>query len=102
MSKTSFGNGSNLTTIARQANSEVFYRTLKDAPVGRKLSLSCDWIAPNDQVVHQNRYQTREIDKLLWNTYCRYKIFTTAPTGNWKVKMFLAGRPISDASFEVK
>jgi hypothetical protein len=75
---------------------------LKDAPVGKKISLSCDWIDPSGQVVKQNRYQTREIDKPIWNTHCRYQIGTAASTGNWQVKMFLENRAIGSASFEVK
>jgi hypothetical protein len=95
--------GSNLTVISRQNNPEIFYRTtLKDAPIGKKLSLSCDWIDPSGQVVKQNRYQTREIDKPIWNTQCRYQIGTAAATGNWQVKMFLESRAIGSASFEVK
>jgi hypothetical protein len=96
-------NGSNLTVISRQNNPEIFYRvTLKDAPIGKKLSLSCDWIDPSGQVVKQNRYQTREIDKPIWNTQCRYQIGTAAAIGNWQVKIFLENRAIGSASFQVK
>lgn len=96
-------NGGNLTVVSRQNNPEIFYRTtLKDAPIGKKLSLSCDWIDPSGQVVKQNRYQTREIDKPIWNTQCRYQIGTAAATGNWQVKMFVESRAIGSASFEVK
>ncbi|MEG4630389.1 DUF3859 domain-containing protein [Microcoleus sp. AR_TQ3_B6] len=95
--------GGNLTVISRQNNPEIFYRTtLKDAPIGKKLSLSCDWIDPSGQVVKQNHYQTRQIDKPIWNTHCRYQIGTAAATGNWQVKMFLESREIGSASFEVK
>lgn len=95
--------GGNLTVISRQNNPEIFYRTtLKDAPIGKKLSLSCDWIDPSGQVVKQNRYQTREIDKPIWNTQCRYQIGTAAATGKWQVKMFVESRAIGSASFEVK
>ncbi|MEG4571142.1 DUF3859 domain-containing protein [Microcoleus sp. N3A4] len=95
--------GGNLTVIFRQNNPEIFYRTtLKDAPIGKKLSLSCDWIDPSGQVVKQNRYQTREIDKPIWNTQCRYQIGTAAATGNWQVKMFVERRAIGSASFQVK
>jgi hypothetical protein len=96
-------NGGNLTVISRQNNPEIFYRvTLKDAPIGKKLSLSCDWIDPGGQVVKQNRYQTREIDKPIWNTQCRYQIGNAAATGNWQVKMFLENRAIGSTSFQVK
>ncbi|MGL5060035.1 MAG: DUF3859 domain-containing protein, partial [Microcoleus sp.] len=96
-------NGDNLTVFSRQNNPEIFYRaTLKDAPIGKKLSLSCDWIDPNGQTVKQNRYQTREIDKSIWNTQCSYQLGTAAATGNWQVKMFLNDRAIGSANFQVK
>ncbi len=95
--------GGNLTVVSRQNNPEIFYRTtLKDAPLGKKLSISCDWIDPSGQVVKQNSYQTREIDKSIWNTQCRYKIGTAAATGKWQVKMLIENRAIGSTSFEVK
>lgn len=96
-------NGSSLATINRQASKpvfEVYYRTtLKDAPLGEKLSLGCDWIDPSGQVRHQNRWQTRSIDKELWPTYCRYQFNLGAATGRWKVQMSYRGRTLSTNSF---
>ncbi|MBD2388031.1 DUF3859 domain-containing protein [Cylindrospermum sp. FACHB-282] len=95
--------GSSLKAISRQTNPEVFYRvTLKDAPIGQKLSLSCMWIDPTGQIVKENTYQTREINTNVWDTHCRYRINSAAPVGDWTVKMFLEGRMISDETFEVK
>ncbi|MFN6466054.1 MAG: DUF3859 domain-containing protein [Nostoc sp. DedVER02] len=95
--------GGDLKTISRQTNPEVFYRvTLKDAPLGKKLALSCNWIDPSGQIVKQNNYQTREINTSVWDTQCRYTINSAATVGNWKVQMFLEGRQISDETFEVK
>ncbi|MEA5549872.1 DUF3859 domain-containing protein [Anabaena cylindrica UHCC 0172] len=93
----------NLKTISRQTNPEVFYRVaLKDAPIGNKLSLACNWINPSGQIVKQNKYQTREVKTSVWDTYCRYTINSAAPVGNWQVEMFLEGRKISDETFVVK
>ncbi|MEH2112064.1 DUF3859 domain-containing protein [Nostoc sp.] len=93
----------NLKTISRQTNPEVLYHvTLKDAPLGKKLSLSCNWTDPSGQIVKQNNYQTREINTSVWDTQCRYTINSAANVGNWKVQMFLEGRQISDETFEVK
>jgi len=95
--------GDDLKTISRQTNPEVSYRvTLKDAPVGKKLALSCNWIDPSGQIVKQNSYQTREINTSVWDTQCGYTINPAATVGNWKVQMFLEGRQISDETFEVK
>lgn len=95
--------GGNLNTISRQANGEVFYRiTLNNAPVGEKLAISCKWSDPSGQIVHQNRYQTKEINSPIWNTVCRYQIGSAAPIGNWKVQAFVGDRLLSDAIFAVK
>jgi hypothetical protein len=93
----------NINTISRQSQPELFYRvTLKDAPIGKKLSLSCNWVDSSGQVVKQNNYQTREVKTSIWETQCRYTINPNANLGNWKVEMFLDGRKISDESFVVK
>ncbi|MBG1240922.1 DUF3859 domain-containing protein [Nostoc sp. NZL] len=95
--------GGDLKTVSRQTNPEVSYRvTLKDAPLGKKLALSCNWIDPSGQIVKQNNYQTREINTSVWDTQCRYTINPAATVGNWKVQMFLEGRQISDETFEVQ
>ncbi|MEH2264584.1 DUF3859 domain-containing protein [Nostoc sp.] len=95
--------GGDLKTISRQTNPEVFYRvTLKDAPLGKKLALSCNWVDPSGQIVKQNKYQTREINTSVWDTQCRYTINPAATVGNWQVQMFVEGRQISDETFEVK
>jgi hypothetical protein len=95
--------GGDLKTISRQTKPEVFYRvTLKDAPLGKKLALSCNWVDPSGQIVKQNSYQTREINTSVWDTQCRYTINQDATVGNWQVQMLLEGRQISDKTFEVK
>jgi hypothetical protein len=91
------------SSISRQTNSEIVYRvTLQDAPIGKKLNLSCNWIDPSGQIVKQNNYQTREVKTSIWDTFCRYSINSTAPVGNWKVEMFLEGRKISEEPFVVQ
>ena len=96
-------NGGDLTNISRQNNPEVFYRvTLKDVPLNQKLDFSCNWIDPTGQIVKQNRYQTREIDKSIWDTQCRYTIGSASTPGKWKVQIFLQNRQLSEAEFEVK
>lgn len=95
--------GGSLTTIPRQPGTELVYQvTLNNAPVGKTLNLSCNWITPRGDIVKQNRYQTREIKTSVWQTYCRYPLSETDPPGQWTVKMYLDGRFLSDASFEVR
>lgn len=103
---------SSLAEINRQASPQVYYRvTLKEAPIGKQLSLRCDWIDPSGQVVHQNQWQTRTIDKAVWPTHCRYQFNPAAATGNWKVQISLGdaanglpqrARTLSTNSFKVK
>ncbi|MBD2137732.1 DUF3859 domain-containing protein [Anabaena sp. FACHB-1237] len=96
-------NNSNITNISRQSNSEVFYRvTLKDAPIGKKLSLSCNWIDPTGTIVKQNKYITKEVATSIFDTHCRYTINPSAKVGNWQVQMLLDGRKISDEIFSVE
>ena len=91
------------TALKRQSNSEVFYNVkLKDAPVGKKLSLTCDWLAPGGQIVKHNRYETRQNDTPIWNTHCRYQLDPTEPTGNWQVRLLLDGRELSNNQFAVQ
>jgi hypothetical protein len=90
-----------LTTVTRPAE-VVYYVTLQNAPIGKKLSLSCNWTTLGDQLLKQNRYQTQEITTSVWNTRCRNLIDSAAPAGPWKVTMFLGDRPISETTFEVK
>lgn len=95
--------GGNLTKISRQADRQIFYRvTLSNAPVGQKLSLSCNWIDPSGKIVYQNRYQTQEITTPIWNTFCRHNLNSASPSGTWKVQAFLGNRLLSDATFNVQ
>ncbi|NEQ71784.1 MAG: hypothetical protein F6K23_01015 [Okeania sp. SIO2C9] len=92
-----------LIVVDSQQNPEVFYRvTLQDAPVGKKLSLGCKWINPNGEISHQNSYQTKEINREIWPTYCRYQFNPVSPAGNWQVEMYLGDRLLSQTEFTVK
>jgi hypothetical protein len=96
-------NGGNLMTIDRQSNPEVVYRVrLSNAPVGERLNLSCNWIAPGGEVVHQNRYQTQTVTTPVWNTVCRYSINSADPPGQWQVQMEQNGRVVEQAELDVK
>jgi len=96
-------NQDNLGAIDRQTSPKVFYRvTLKDAPLGEKLSLGCDWIDPRGQVAHQNRYQTRQIDKAVWQTHCFYQFNPASTAGTWTVQMSLGERILSKSPLLVK
>lgn len=95
-------NSNSPTAIDPKSSPQVYYRvTLQDAPVGSQLSLSCDWIDPTGQIVHQSRYQTKAIDRSVWNTYCYYSLNPNVTTGTWEVRMFLEGRSLSSQRFVV-
>ena len=93
----------NITTVNRQINPLIFYRvTLQNAPMGKKLSLNCNWIDPNNQIVHQNSWEIKTIDRATWNTSCSYQFNNNAALGLWKVQMLLGDRILSTTSFTVK
>lgn len=93
--------GSSRPAVSRPAT--LYYHVrLENAPIGKKLDLSCDWLNPSGQVVKQTRYQTREITTAVWDTHCRYALGAGEAPGTWRVKMSLEGRQISDATFDVQ
>lgn len=95
--------GQDIQTVERQNPPKLYYRvTLQDAPVNQKLTINCDWIDPNSNIVHENRYQTKNIDRQVWPTYCFYQLSNNAPSGNWQVKMKLGERVLSTDNFLVK
>ncbi|MBR8827917.1 MAG: DUF3859 domain-containing protein [Gomphosphaeria aponina SAG 52.96 = DSM 107014] len=95
--------GQNLTVINRQENPEVYYRvTLQAAPLGEKLALQCNWLDPNGNIAHQNSYQTKRIEREVWQTYCRYQLGNANIPGEWKVQMLLGDKLLSSSSFTVQ
>ncbi|NEP02726.1 MAG: DUF3859 domain-containing protein [Symploca sp. SIO2E9] len=94
---------SQLKVVESSLRPEVYYRvTLQEVPLGRKVSLKCNWIDPSGQIVHQNSYQTRKINQEIWSTYCRYQFGSTVATGTWQVQMSLGDRVLSSTSLRVK
>jgi hypothetical protein len=95
--------GGNLTVVERRQQPELWYRVLLDhAPVGNKLTLSCDWVDPQGNVAHQNHYETRTIDRPVWPTHTRYHVTANAPTGSWTVRLSLDGRVLHSLKFELR
>jgi hypothetical protein len=93
----------NVGQIDRQNKPKVFYRvTLQDAPLGDRLSPTCEWIDPSGQTVLQSTYQTQPIEKSVWTTYCFYQLKANTPPGAWQVWMLLEGRSLSRQTFVVK
>ena len=93
--------GENSTAIDR--GSEISYQvTLKDAPINERLNLTCNWLDPQGQITHTNRYDTKNITTPIWNTQCRYQSPTNAATGAWKVQILAGDRLLKQAPFDVK
>ena len=91
----------NSTIIGKGA--DVVYRvTLNDAPIDEKLNLTCNWLNPQGQITHTNRYDTKNITTAVWNTQCRYQMPSSAATGAWKVQILVGDRLLKQAPFEVK
>jgi hypothetical protein len=92
-----------ITRVKRQDYPELYYRvTLEKAPIGKSLSLQCDWIDPQGNIAHQNHYETKTIDKQVWSTYCRYQVTNNTISGNWEVRLYLGDRLLSSNKFIVE
>lgn len=88
--------------IDRQGYPTIYYQVkLQQTPVGRQLTLGCNWTNPLGQLAHQNRYQTRPIEKNVWNTRC-HQLDANSPPGTWRVEMFLGDRILSQSEFTVE
>jgi len=95
--------GGNLPYVDRTLQPDVYFRvTLKDAPVGRRLPLSCAWLDPAGGLAHQNVYTTLEVTKPVWETHCHWLIGTAAAPGTWKVELSNEGRVLLTHPFEVR
>jgi hypothetical protein len=93
--------GENSTIISK--GSEISYQvTLNDAPIDERLKLTCNWLNPQGQIAHTNRYDTKNITTSIWNTQCRYQIPISAATGVWKVQILAGDRLLKQSPFEVK
>ena len=93
-------NGENLRSVDR--GTEIAYRvTLDHAPVGEKLSLTCNWLDPTGKVAHTNRFETKNITTSVWNTQCRYQLPVNVATGAWQVQIQLGDRTLQKSPFTV-
>ncbi len=91
-----------MTSIDRTAKPEIWFRvTLENAPVGKTLTLDCDWIDPAGNVVHQNHYSTKEIDRPRWPTHAHYQFGPASPLGKWVVKLSHEGNMLKMLTFDV-
>ena len=94
--------GGHLDVVHRDRDPDLYYRvTLSGAPHGARLPLVCDWLDPAEQIAHENRYETRPIDRDIWPTHCHYRIGSAAAVGEWKVRMRLNERVVSETAFTV-
>ena len=95
-------NSQNLSEFRSESNPTVIYSvTLKDAPLGQKLTLFCDWIDPQGHLVWHRRYDTLAITSTTWETQCKAEFGPTSAAGHWTVEMYLLKRKLSRKSFQV-
>ena len=95
--------GGNLTEIDPRTKPELWYHvTLDHTPVGDTLPLTCEWTDPQGQLVKQNRYETKVIDRAVWPTHARCQFGGDSPRGTWRVQLLLKGRPLHALSFDVR
>jgi hypothetical protein len=92
-----------VTEVTREAQPDVYYHvTLADAPVGRELSLDCEWRDPSGRPARENHYQTKTISTARWNTHCHQRFGPEAAAGLWTVRLTLEGRTLSSDTFSIK
>jgi hypothetical protein len=94
--------GGENSTMINQGSKISYQVTLKDAPIDQKLKLTCNWLNPQGQITHTNRYDTKNITTSIWNTQCRYQMPVNAAPGAWKVQILAGDRLIKQSPFEVK
>jgi len=95
--------GGTLPGIDRATSPEVYFRvTLSDAPVGRRLRLTCAWLDPQGSVAAENAWETKTIDRATWPTHCRHRFGPAAAAGTWKVSMAIGGQTLATTSLEVR
>ncbi|MFO0661538.1 MAG: hypothetical protein U0165_17155 [Polyangiaceae bacterium] len=75
---------------------------LHEAPSGRSLDMTCDWVGPSGQTLFESRYQTKTIDRGNWPTHCKYSFKSTAPTGAWTVRMKVEDRVVIETPFTIE
>ena len=66
--------------VSRSARPELGLQVvLQHAPRDAELALSCDWRGPGGELLHQNHWQTKAIDKDVWPTQCRRRFDAADP-----------------------
>ncbi|MBX9722786.1 MAG: hypothetical protein K2X81_15405, partial [Candidatus Obscuribacterales bacterium] len=89
-------------SVVSAGSGTIFARiTLHDVPQGTRLPMEAKWIAPDGSVFHENKWQTKPVDRQTWETHAKCDIPTSAPKGNWLVKFSIAGRELATQKFVV-
>lgn len=89
--------------VERQRQPELLFQVrLKDAPIGRRLWLACDWVGPDGRVWHQSQYHSSPIESGDATTQTAYTLPPDAPLGQWTVRLALHGTPLAERQFEVR
>ena len=100
---TSEQGGDSIKVVSLRSPPELMFRvTLAEAPVGRRVPLACDWVAPGGAIVKHNRFQTRVITTPIWESHCRLAFNSSLPAGSWSVRMRQGDRVISTQQFDVR
>lgn len=97
------GAGAPVSEIDRGESPELYYQVvLRDAPLGGRLQLTCVWLNPAGDVARQNRYRTQIIYKSTWPTRCREHFGPATPAGEWRVRLLIGDRVLSESSFALR
>jgi hypothetical protein len=92
-----------MTEFERRSGPDVYYHvTLREVPLGGRLTLNCEWIDPAGHIARRNRYRTRFVYKATWPTHCHQRFSDQSVAGSWHVRLTMNGRVLSDSSFALR
>ncbi len=95
--------GAPVTAVRRETQPELSFEvSLSSAPKGNELDLTCDWKAPDGSLRYQNRWQTKAVDRELWQTHCRRRFGSGDVAGGWTVIMKQGERELASERFTLE
>ncbi len=95
--------GAPVTAVRRDTQPELSFEvSLSKAPQGSAVDLTCDWQAPDGSLRYQNRWQTKDVDRELWQTHCRHRFGPADAAGGWSVHMKQGERKLASSRFSLE
>lgn len=94
--------GNDLTVVKASGEEVVMRAKLRNVPMNERLSLRTDWVDPSGKVFKQNSWETKAVDKQIWETHSKCVIGDSAMKGKWSVRLYLSRRLLAERTFVVE